>query len=104
MRSASWAALLALPLTALVGIFGAHAESWDDVVAAAKKEGTVTVYHSQLGAPHWKAVVSAFEKKYGVKVQEFDARASEMTERIRTEQTSQRYVADIEFHGETSIQ
>lgn len=104
MHSGLKAAVLALPFAALAGVFGARAETWDDVVAAAKKEGTVTVYHSQLGAPHWKTVVSAFEKKYGIKVQEFDARASEMTERIRTEQTSQRYVADIEFHGETSIQ
>ena len=51
----------------------------------------------------WKDVVADFEKRYGIKVQEFDARASELTERIRTEQTSGRYVADIEFHGETSI-
>jgi ABC-type Fe3+ transport system substrate-binding protein len=47
--------------------------------------------------------VQNFEKKYGIKVQEFDARASELTERVRTEQTSQRYVGDIEFHGDTSI-
>ena len=81
----------------------AQEQDWDKVVTAAKKEGTVTVYHAQLGAPHWKAVVQSFEKTYGVKVQEFDARASELTERIRTEQTSQRYVADVEFHGDTSI-
>ena len=81
----------------------AQEQDWEKVVAAAKKEGTVTVYHAQLGAPHWKTVVQNFEKTYGIKVQEFDARASELTERIRTEQTSQRYVADVEFHGDTSI-
>jgi len=81
----------------------AQEQDWDKVVAAAKKEGSVTVYHAQLGAPHWKAVVQNFEKAYGIKVQEFDARASELTERIRTEQTSQRYVADVEFHGDASI-
>ena len=31
-------------------------QDWDKVVAAAKKEGVVTVYHAQLGAPHWKKV------------------------------------------------
>ncbi len=81
----------------------AQEQDWNKVVEAAKKEGTVLVYHAQLGAPHWKAVVKAFIDKYGVQVQEFDARASEMTERIRTEQTSSRYVADVEFHGEASI-
>jgi len=81
----------------------AQEQDWEKVVAAAKKEGTVTVYHAQLGAPHWKTVVQNFEKTYGIKVQEFDARASEITERIRTEQTSQRFVADVEFHGDTSI-
>jgi ABC-type Fe3+ transport system substrate-binding protein len=92
-----------------VGIVGgtmtaAHADDdWTNVVTAAKKEGTVSVYHAQLGAPHWKAVVKAFQDKYGIQVQEFDARASELTERIRVEQTSGRYIADVEFHGEATI-
>ncbi len=81
----------------------AQERDWSKVVEAAKKEGTVVVYHAQLGAAHWKKVVAAFQTRYGVKVQELDARASELTERIRTEQTSARYVADVEFHGEASI-
>ncbi len=84
--------------------FPAFAQSeWDKVVEAAKKEGTVAVYHSQLGAPHFKAVVNAFQTKYGIKVQDIDVRASELTERLRVEQTSGRYAADVEFHGRTSI-
>jgi len=96
---------LATALVMLAAMHGASAQEqdWEKVIAAAKKEGSVTVYHAQLGAPHWKTVVQNFEKAYGIKVQEFDARASEITERIRTEQTSQRYVADVEFHGDTSI-
>ena len=58
---------------------------------------------AQLGAPHWKKVVQDFEAKYGIKVGEFDARASEMNERIRVEQTSDHFVADVEFHGDSSI-
>ena len=76
---------------------------WDKVIAAAKKEGTVLVYHAQLGAPHWRIVVNAFQSKYGIKVQEYDARASELTERVRVEQTSGRFISDIEFHGRASI-
>ncbi len=102
MRSGLATALVMLGLAGMQSA-SAQEQDWDKVIAAAKKEGTVTVYHAQLGAPHWKAVVQNFEKTYGIKVQEFDARASELTERIRTEQTSQRYVADVEFHGDTSI-
>ena len=76
---------------------------WPRLVDAAKKEGTVLVYHAQLGAAHWKKVIDSFQAKYGVKVQELDVRASELTERIRVEQTSGRYLADLEFHGEASI-
>jgi ABC-type Fe3+ transport system substrate-binding protein len=87
------------------GASGAFAqqEDWNKVIEAAKKEGVVSVYHAQLGAPHWKAVVKDFVDRYGVQVQEFDARASELTERIRVEQTAARYVADVEFHGAASI-
>ncbi len=76
---------------------------WAKLVEAAKKEGTLTVYHAQLGAPHWKKVVDAFKAKYGIDVKEFDARASEITERIRVEQTSNRYIADVQFHGLSTI-
>jgi ABC-type Fe3+ transport system substrate-binding protein len=80
-----------------------QAQDWNGVIDAAKKEGTVLVYHAQLGASHWRRVVNDFQSRYGIKVQEFDARASELTERVRIEQTSGRYVADVEFHGEASI-
>jgi len=96
--------LLAVSFAATLTAMPAMAQQdWNAVLAAAKKEGTVTVYHAQLGAAHWKDVVRAFEGKYGIKVQEYDARASELTERVRVEQTSKRYVADVEFHGKASI-
>ena len=79
------------------------AQDWSKVVEAARKEGTVLVYHAQLGAAHWKKVIDGFQSKYGIKVQELDVRASELTERIRVEQTSGRHLADLEFHGDASI-
>ena len=102
----SWAGTFGVTVAlGLIGATSAQAQSqgWSSVIDAAKKEGSVSVYHAQLGAPHWKAVVKAFEAKYGIRVEEFDARASELTERIRVEQTSQHYVADVEFHGDSSI-
>jgi iron(III) transport system substrate-binding protein len=90
-------------ILACAGLSPAGAQEWNDVVAAAKKEATVTVYHSQLGVPHWKVVIDAFQKKYGIEVKEFDARASEITERVRVEQSSGRAIADVEFHGLATI-
>lgn len=76
---------------------------WDAVIAGAKREGVVHVYQSQHATPHWQAVVKDFESRYGVKVQVYDARASELTEKIRVEQTSGRFLGDLEFHGSTTI-
>ncbi|TKT74601.1 extracellular solute-binding protein [Aquamicrobium sp. LC103] len=77
---------------------------WEKVVEAAKKEGTVTVYNSQLGAPNFVAVVESFQKKYGIKVESLDVRASELTERLRSEQAAGRYIADIQMHSANSIE
>lgn len=84
-------------------VFAQDAE-WDKVVEAAKKEGTVTVYNSQLGAPNFVAVTESFQKKYGIKVESLDVRASELTERLRSEQAAGRYLADIQMHSANSIE
>src|SRR5579859_4400365 len=69
----------------------AHAQgSWDGVVDAAKKEGKVVVYDMALGAPYFLAVLKSFEAKYGIPVESLDLRASELAERIRTEQSTGR--------------
>jgi iron(III) transport system substrate-binding protein len=74
-----------------------------DVIAAAKKEGKVVFYTSFLGAKAHLDIIKTFEAKYGIPVELLDVRASEMTERIRTEQTSQRYIGDVEQNGASSV-
>ena len=103
MRIAPTCALAALTALLWPVAAGAQATGWAQIVEAAKKEGTVLVYHAQLGAAHWKKAVDSFQTRYGIKVQELDVRASELTERIRVEQTSGRFLADLEFHGDASI-
>jgi iron(III) transport system substrate-binding protein len=78
--------------------------SWDSVVAAAKKEGKVVVYNMALGAPYFAAVVKSFEKEYGIAVESLDLRASELVERIRTEQSAGRYLGDVEMVTTTMIE
>jgi iron(III) transport system substrate-binding protein len=83
----------------------AHAEdSWDAVVDAAKKEGKVVVYDMALGAPYFLAVLKSFEAKYGIPVESLDLRASELAERIRTEQSAGRYLGDVEMISTSMIE
>jgi iron(III) transport system substrate-binding protein len=88
-------------------VMPAHAqaqESWDAVVDAAKKEGKVVVYDMALGAPYFIAVLKSFEAKYGIPVESLDLRASELSERIRTEQSAGRYLGDVEMISSTMIE
>jgi ABC-type Fe3+ transport system substrate-binding protein len=78
--------------------------SWDAVVAAAKQEGKVVVYNMALGAPYFQAVIKSFESTYGIPVESLDLRASELVERIRTEQSTGRYLGDAEMVTTTMIE
>ena len=78
--------------------------SWDAVVAAAKQEGKVVVYNMALGAPYFQAVIKSFEKTYGISVESLDLRASELVERIRTEQSAGRYLGDAEIVSTTMVE
>ena len=93
-----------LAILALLPSARAADEKWDDVVAAAKKEGKVVVYNSVQQAAYYLAVVKSFEKKYGIKVETLDLRAAELTERIRTEQAAGRFLGDIEEHSTGTIE
>lgn len=96
--------VLVAALAALVGAPGsASAQSdWDKVVAEAKKEGKVVIYNGtnfkivrQLG--------DVFQNEYGITVEVLDGRASEIRERIRTEQAAGRAIGDLIYSGATSI-
>src|SRR5262249_11369472 len=98
--------LKALILACLAGLIApAHAEdNWDAVVDAAKKEGKLVIYDMALGAPYFAAVLKSFEAKYGIAVESLDLRASELAERIRTEQSAGRYLGDLEMITTTMIE
>jgi iron(III) transport system substrate-binding protein len=89
------AAVLGLALPAAAQ----DAAEWNKVIEAGKKEGKVTLYTSTLGAPFHNAVIATFEKKYGIRVELLDVRASELRERIRTEQTTNRFLGDVLQNG-----
>ena len=94
-------------VAACIAISGASAAddaSWSKVVEAAKKEGKVVDNNMALGAPYFNAVLKSFEQKYGVAVESLDLRASELTERIRTEQAANRFLGDVEIVTTTMIE
>jgi iron(III) transport system substrate-binding protein len=78
----------------------AEVAGWDKVITAAKAEGGVVLYTALLGVPSTKAIAKAFEAKYGIPVQVLEARASELRERIRTEQAAGRFLGDVMFNSE----
>jgi iron(III) transport system substrate-binding protein len=82
----------------LAGITSAAAQSpadWDKIVAAAKAEGTVNFYTGLPGNPTTKKIGDAFEKKYGIKMQVLELRATELRERIRSERVGNNATADV---------
>ena len=70
------------------GLSSARVTDWEKVIAAAKAEGSLVLYTALVGAPSTKAIAKASEARYGIPVQVFEARASELRERIRTEQAA----------------
>ncbi len=96
--------LIACSLGVVLASSSARAEEWKDVVAAAKKEGKVVIYCMALGAPYYAAVLKSFEAKYGITVESLDLRASELAERVRTEQSAGRYTGDTELITTTMIE
>jgi iron(III) transport system substrate-binding protein len=75
------------------------AKEWDDVVAAAKREGEVVVYTAYLSPNTNEPIAKAFEKKYGIKITYLAARGSEIRERVRAEQSAGRFIGDVLHHA-----
>lgn len=91
--------MVAMLATAAPGT--AQTPDWAKVAADAKAEGGLVLYTGLIGAPSTKAIAKAFEAKYGIPVQVLEARASELRERIRTEQAAGRYLGDVMFSSDS---
>ena len=90
---------------AMLSIVTAHAQSgseWDKVIEAAKKEGKVVVYSGYVSPDTHNAINAEFRKKYGISVDVLTARGGELRERVRMEQQTGRFLADV-YHMAISI-
>lgn len=76
----------------------AAAQTWDNIVAAAKKEGRVVV----LGPPDAqlrKNITSEFLTKFGISVEYIGGRGADLGNRMRVERTAGLYTADAAIAG-----
>ena len=75
--------------------------NWDEVVAAATKEGKVVFYNGQTGWPEPIAAAKSFEAKYRIKVEMLEIRSVELMEHTRTEVTNDKAGGDATLMGST---
>ena len=93
------AILATLPLSAFAA--SASQAEWDQVLAAAKKEGTVTVI-GPVGADRRDILTEPFQKKYGIAVEYLGDRGSGIGPKISAERGANRYLWDIVVTGTTT--
>lgn len=80
----------------------AAAESLDELVAAAKAEGSVMIYHTSA-VRTFRPVFTAFAKKYGITVRNFYATGTPLSVRFASEVASGTMQADVFYSSDTSI-
>ncbi len=73
---------------------------WDETVAAAKKEGKLLIYSTPSG-DIIRALASAFEKKYGIKVEWVSGRGEEWAQRMIAEKNAGIKAVDVIIAGGT---
>ncbi len=70
------------------------ATAWDNVVAAAKKEGTVVWYGDASGKAR-EVIAQAMNDKYGIKVEVLAGKGTEVTARVLKERSAGIYIPDV---------
>lgn len=83
---------------------GASAQSadWNATVEAAKKEGKLLIYNG-TNFPIVRKIAEQVQQQYGISVDVLDGRATEIRERIRVEQSTNRTVASLSYSGFTTL-
>src|SRR5262245_5810350 len=92
----------AIAIAALLASAGPLFAADPALIAAAKREGEVVWYTTQIVSQLVRPVTAAFEKKYGVKVRATRANATETAVKILNEAKAGRLQADI-FDGTTTV-
>jgi iron(III) transport system substrate-binding protein len=75
---------------------------WENLVAEAKKEGTVVVYTVPIGDAR-EVSIKAFMEKYGISIDYVTGRGPELAQKISTERGAGLYAVDAMFTGLNSF-
>src|SRR5690348_8099667 len=75
-----------------------RSKQWDDLVAAAKKEGKVVIL-APSDPQVREAIPNGFKARYGITVEYLGGRSSDMAARLRTERASGVYTLDVALSG-----
>ncbi len=78
--------------------------AWDKVVEAAKKEGRLNFYTFYFTGDKGAVMASAFESRYGIKLDIITGRGSEFTERLKTEQRMGQMTGDVVATSSTHME
>ena len=96
LAAAAAAALVPAAAQNLYGYEGA--DRMDRIVAAAKKEGALTLY-TTIAEKDLPVIVGPFEKKYGIKVSVWRAGTDKVLQRAVTEYSAKKYDVDAIHFG-----
>ena len=77
-------------------------QKWEEMVAAAKKEGNLTVYTTAGGADVRKTS-AAFTEKYGIKVDVLSARGPELVQKMEAQHRAGKNEVDVIIAGGTNL-
>ena len=94
MRTPEWLTRAAAGLSALICAAPAFAAT-PELIEAAKKEGEVVWYTSQIIDPLVLRLTDAFKKKYGITLKPVRANSAEIALRIVNEARGGKTLADI---------
>lgn len=86
---------LAAPASSTTPVSGSGDAYWTKVVSAARKESRLNAYSFNMTGDVGLAVSSAFEQKYGIKVEFITGGGAALAQRITTEKRMGTMVADI---------
>jgi iron(III) transport system substrate-binding protein len=97
--------VLMIQVLMVVALFGFNSASlaaeWESTLAAAKKEGKVSVI-TDVTATLRDALTLEFQKKYGISVELFGSSGREVAPRVAAERKAGQFLWDIYIHGSTT--
>jgi len=95
-------AVIAFVPLSFIRLSGAQSQ-WNEIVEAAKREGTVVVVGPQ-GNETREALTLGFQKKYPeIKVEHSSAAGAQLPPKLLAEQKAERYSVDVLVQGTTTV-